>query len=304
MAFLRSVSPLAFALLLFTGCHLDGVGPNPPHATGLAYAESDHSAHETADALLAALESNEAIGVVADVDHAANADRAGLDLRPTRVLLFGNPNLGTPLMQRNQTAGIDLPQKILVLENGEGEVYAAYNTTDYLASRHGLAGVETLPMIANALKMLTENVTGGMVKQPVKKEVHEGEGLVIVESDFSVDETFGRLESAIESNPNLTVLAQLDHQANAARVGLDLRPTRLLVFGNPNLGTLLMQRQQSIGIDLPQKVLIWEDADGTVHLAYNNPFFLAERHGLDGPEDVLTTISNALAMLAQGATTD
>ena len=178
MAFPKFALPLAFALLFVTGCHFDGVAPNPPHATGLAYAESDHSADETADALLAALESNDAIGVVADVDHAANADGAGLELRPTRVLLFGNPNLGTPLMQRNQTAGIDLPQKILVYKNGEGEVYAAYNTTDYLASRHGLAGVETLPMIANALKMLTENVTGGMVKQPVRQEVAEGEGLV------------------------------------------------------------------------------------------------------------------------------
>ena len=303
MAFPKFVLPLAFALLLVAGCHFDGVAPDPPHATGLAYAESDHSAQETADAFLAALQSNDAIGVVADVDHAANADRAGLDLRPTRVLLFGNPNLGTPLMQRNQTAGIDLPQKILVLENGEGEVYAAYNTADYLASRHGLAGVETLPMIANALEMLTENVTGGDVHQPVKQEVHKGEGLVSVESDFSVDETFSRLESAIESNPNLTLLAQLDHQANAVSVGLELRPTRLLVFGNPNLGTPLMQNRQSIGIDLPQKVLIWEDADGTVRLAYNDPFFLAERHGVDGPEDVLTTISNALAMLAQGTTT-
>ena len=116
--------------------------------------------------------------MVADVDHAANADGAGLDLRPTRVVLFGNPALGTPLMQQNQTAGIDLPQKVLVYENGEGEVYAAYNTTDYLASRHGLAGAETLPMIAGALETLTENATGGAVKQPVKQEVHEGEGLV------------------------------------------------------------------------------------------------------------------------------
>ena len=76
-----------------------------------------------------------------------------------------------------------------------------------------------------------------------------------------------------------------------------------MVFGNPNLGTPLMQSRQSVGIDLPQKVLIWEDADGTVRLAYNDPFFLAERHGIEGRADVLTTISNALAMLAQGATT-
>lgn len=303
MPLLKRLCPFALALLL-TGCYLDGVAPNPPRAASLAYAKTARSAGETADALKAALQANDAISVVADVDHAANAASAGLELRPTRVVLFGNPSLGTPLMQRNQTVGIDLPQKVLVYENGEGEVYAAYNTTDYLASRHGLDGVGTLPPIANALRGLTSNITGGNVVSPVKQEVARGEGLVIVGSDFSVDETFNRLENAIESNDALTVLAQLDHQANAARVGLDLRPTRLLVFGNPRLGTPLMQRAQSIGIDLPQKMLIWEDADGTVHLAYNNPFYLAEHHGVKGREDELTTISNALADLAKAATTD
>ena len=297
------LSSLALALLLI-GCHLDGIAPNPPHATGLAYAESERSASETADALLAALEANDAIGIVADVDHQANAASVGLELRPTRVVLFGNPRLGTPLMQRNQTAGIDLPQKVLVYENGEGEAYAAYNTTAYLASRHGLGGVGTLPQIANALRMLTQNITGGTVAMPVKQEVDKGEGLVIVESDFGVDETFSRLKGAVEGNDALTVLAQLDHAANAASVGLELRPTRLLVFGNPRLGTPLMQREQSIGIDLPQKVLVWEDEGGAVRLAYNNPFYLAERHGVKGREEELTTISNALASLAKAATTD
>ena len=291
--------PLALVLIL-AGCQLDGVAPNPPRATGLAYAKSERSASETA----AALEANGAIGIVADVDHQANAASAGLELRPTRVVLFGNPRLGTPLMQRNPTAGIDLPQKVLVYENGEGEVYAAYNTPAYLASRHGLGGAGTLPQIADALRGLTADVTGSTVEPPVMREVREGEGLVIVESDFGVDETFSRLGSAIEANDALSVIARLDHQANAASVGLELRPTRLIVFGNPNLGTPLMQRQQSIGIDLPQKMLVWEDEAGQVRLAYNNPFFLAERHGVKGREEELETISNALANLAEAATTE
>jgi len=86
-------------------------------------------------------------------------------------------------------------------------------------------------------------------------------------------------------------------------VGLDLAPTRLVVFGNPNLGTPLMQSAQTLGIDLPQKMLVYENADGEVNVAYNDPAFLAARHGVEGNADVLTTITNALNNLSEVAIT-
>lgn len=298
----------ALLALLFcfaaAGCDTDepDFERTPPTADGLAYAESGQSVDSTFSALDAALQAASPVSVVARIDHAQNAEGAGLELRPTRVILFGNPTLGTPLMQADQRAGIDLPQKILVHEGADGRVYASYNTTGYLAARHAVDTVSTLPQIGGALQMFTENTTGGTVEALSAEDVDEGEGLVEVESDFSVDETFERLQDAVEAAGPLTVMAQLDHAANAASVGLDLRPTRLLVFGNPNLGTPLMQSQQSIGIDLPQKVLVYEDADGTVRLAYNDPFYLAERHGVAGQDETLQTIADALEGLAQTAT--
>ena len=118
----------------------------------------------------------------------------------------------------------------------------------------------------------------------------------------SLDTTFSNLEQAIINADPLTLVTTLDHSANAESVGLTLLPTRLLVFGNPNLGTPLMQSEQTIGIDLPQKMLVFEDAEGTVSVAYNDPAFLAERHGITDQQDIIDTVTTALANLAAGAT--
>ena len=274
-----------------------------PSVTGLAYAATDKSAGVAADALAQIIESNPNIGLVAHIDHAANAESVGQELRPTEVLVFGNPNLGTPLMQRNQTIGIDLPQKILFYENAQGQTYAAYNTPEYLASRHGLsADSATFPMIGNALKTLTENATGGEVMLPEEGKVPLQAGLVIKKSSLSVEDTYRKLVGIVESAGPLRIIAEVDHAANAERVGLSLRPTKLLIFGNPNLGTPLMQSAQTVGIDLPQKMLVWEAADGQVYLAYNDPFYLAQRHGISSDQAELATIAQALEGIASRVT--
>jgi uncharacterized protein (DUF302 family) len=105
------------------------------------------------------------------------------------------------------------------------------------------------------------------------------DGLTTLQSTFGANETMDRLEAEIGAS-GMTVFARIDHAAGAAQVGLTLRPTEVLIFGNAKAGTPLMQSNQSIGIDLPLKVLIWEDASGKVWLSYNEPSWLAKRHGL------------------------
>jgi uncharacterized protein (DUF302 family) len=126
------------------------------------------------------------------------------------------------------------------------------------------------------------------------------EGLVTVPSDENVGATVERIEEDIEDSDDLILVTTIDHARNAANAGLDLRPTTLVVFGNPNLGTQLMQASQTAGIDLPQKLLVREGEDGSVSVTYNDPQWLAERHGIEGREEVLTQISNALRTLATG----
>jgi len=126
-------------------------------------------------------------------------------------------------------------------------------------------------------------------------------GFTTVESQNSVDDTYQNLVQAIESKKAISIIAELNHTENAASVDMDLRPTRILMFGNPKLGTPLMQAGQTAGLDLPQKMLVYENAEGEVFIAYNDPAYLAERHNIEGQKKVLNKISGALEKLAKGA---
>jgi uncharacterized protein (DUF302 family) len=126
------------------------------------------------------------------------------------------------------------------------------------------------------------------------------DGLVAVKSPHGVKETIDRFEAAAKSR-GLNVFLRVDHAAGAKKVGKDLRPTELLVFGNPQGGTPLMECAQSAGIDLPLKALAWQDASGQVWLGYNDPPYLAKRHGA-GDCPVVQSLSKALAGLVQEAT--
>jgi uncharacterized protein (DUF302 family) len=123
-------------------------------------------------------------------------------------------------------------------------------------------------------------------------------GLVSVTSQHSARDTIERLIAALGKR-NLTVFARIDHAAGAASVGLSLRPTEVVLFGNPQAGTALMQDRQTAGIDLPLKALVWEAADGKVWLSYNEPHWIARRHGLGstsaGPVEAMAKALSAIA---------
>ncbi len=108
------------------------------------------------------------------------------------------------------------------------------------------------------------------------------EGLITLASGAGPKDTMDRLEAAIRAK-GMTVFARIDHAAGAAQVSLTLAPTELLLFGNAKAGTPLMQSAQTIGIDLPLKALVWQDASGKTWLSYNDPLWLAKRHGLRTP---------------------
>jgi uncharacterized protein (DUF302 family) len=125
-------------------------------------------------------------------------------------------------------------------------------------------------------------------------------GLVTVKSAHGVKDTIDRLAADVTAK-GLQVFARIDHAKGAKEVGLALRPTELLIFGNAKGGTPLMQAQQTIGIDLPLKALAYEDAGGTVWLCYNDPAWLAARHGVAAGE-VTKALATALAALSKHAT--
>ena len=274
---------------------------NPPNVLGMDYVRSMVKADDAYAALKSALEVNPNIGIVAEVDHQANAASVNLILNSTRIIFFGNPNLGTPLMQKNQLAGLDLPQKIVIYENEQKEVYAGFNNVTYLSTRHNLEGVETLPTIQGALTNFSTESCSGTHVEAENSTTELEEGIITKNVNGNCNAAYKRLRTAIENNPALTIIAEVDHQENAANVGLELNPTRIIIFGNPNLGTPLMQSAQTTALDLPQKMLVWTDDDGVGHVSYNDPKYLAKRHGIVDNEDTLTTISGALDNLSNVA---
>jgi uncharacterized protein (DUF302 family) len=120
-------------------------------------------------------------------------------------------------------------------------------------------------------------------------------------SPHSAEATLERIVAAIEKR-GAKVLAKIDHAAAAKSAGLDLRPTTVLIFGNPRLGTPLMQEDQRVGLDLPLRVLVWQDVAGSVKVGYWSPGRLFEAYGISKHQEILTTMAAALAAITEEAT--
>lgn len=279
---------------------------------GFVAVESRFNVAQTVSRLTESLESNPNINLLGVVDHAAAADSVDFELPPTSVIFFGNPALGTPLMQTERSVGIDLPQKLLVWEAENSSSYVGYNIPSYLAARHGLPGdSKELSTINGALSSLAASVTDRVEidrRQLISVGLHElrggtlsgRDGLVTIRSYADFETTVSNLERVLEER-GFRIPFVVPHSEAAAAKGLELPPMTLFVFGNPNVGTPLMQRERRVAVDLPQKMLVWEDEDGKVRITYNDPAFTLDRHGVSGLRERARTIAGALESIAGAA---
>jgi uncharacterized protein (DUF302 family) len=121
-------------------------------------------------------------------------------------------------------------------------------------------------------------------------------GMVHLSSPYSVSETLARLEAVVQSK-GIPILARIDHSGDAAKAGLKMQPTQLLIFGNAKAGTPLMVASPSVAIDLPLKALVWQDDEGKVWLSYNSPAYLQQRHAI--PDNLLQNIAGIVPICAE-----
>lgn len=128
------------------------------------------------------------------------------------------------------------------------------------------------------------------------------DGMINIQSDFNVKETTDRLESILNEK-GMTIFNRIKHSESADKVGIELRETELIIFGNPKVGSPLMKCQQSVAIDLPQKALVWEDDESKVWISYNDPTYLVKRHGISGCGEVISKIKKALSGITKAAAT-
>jgi uncharacterized protein (DUF302 family) len=135
---------------------------------------------------------------------------------------------------------------------------------------------------------------------PASDLLGTSEGLTTIPSRFGPKETMDRLATEIQAK-GMKVFARIDHAAGAAEVGLTLRPTELIIFGNARGGTPLMQSNQTVGIDLPLKALVWQDAAGKTFISYNEPSWMAQRHAVANAEPVVSNMTDLLSAITATA---
>ncbi len=156
-------------------------------------------------------------------------------------------------------------------------------------------------MITNTIKKL---LTAGylliaLFAYPSVSSAHP-DGLIRLKSHHSVSVTIDRLQTALQAR-GMTIFKRINHAAGGKKAGIYIRPTQLLIFGNPKIGTKLMQCSQQAAIDLPQKALAYKDKSGQVWLIYNDPFYMADRHHIKGCKKVIKKFSHALAHFTKTA---
>ena len=130
--------------------------------------------------------------------------------------------------------------------------------------------------------------------------VMAADGVINVQSALNVEDTADRLES-IMNEKGMTIFTRIKHSEGAAKVGIELRATELIIFGNPKVGSPLMKCQQSVAIDLPQKALVWRDEESKVWISYNDPRYIEGRHDISGCEEVISKIEMALSGITKAA---
>jgi len=135
---------------------------------------------------------------------------------------------------------------------------------------------------------------------PASDSLVNAEGLTTIPSRFGPKETMDRLETEVRAH-GMNIFARLDHAEGAREAGLELRPTEVIIFGNARGGTPLMQLDQTVGIDLPLKALVWQDSTNKTWISYNEPSWIAERHGLADARPVVNKMADLLSAISSKA---
>lgn len=235
------------------------------------------------DRLFKALEGNvrdnQEFEVIVEIDHSRLAAKAGSPMPPSHVLIWSDPKLEASILRQNPLAGLDLPLRALVFENqdtGKAEVIA--NSYDFVAHRHSLANdgdsaTRYKAAIAKAMNGIPESAIGRFPSDSMTDA-----GIVTLESPFGFAATEKRVKDAINAQSDTVNFGEVDFTARSRTHGVELPPMRLLLFGGPGPGGKAMSSAPTLGLDaFCQKLLIWQDDSGTVHVSFNDLLALAER---------------------------
>lgn len=231
-----------------------------------------------------------------------------VDIRPTRLILYQDASRTTPLINADPRAGLDLPPAILVYQDSNNDVGVAYDNGAYFKARYDVSGAsDAVNALAGNAQSLAQTAAGNDVSVTGSVSgISVGKGIVSQGSNDDFPTTLNRLLDAINADNSLALIAQIDQRAAAVNVGLmlgnnDNRSTLVLFDAGQDVARLL-SGGQTVGIDLPERMLVSEADDGTVTLYYNAPSYLVDRHQIKGRSNVVDALGKTLSNLANAAT--
>ena len=286
----RSIMKMLLVLLLIA---------TSSFASVLNSVKSQYDVNTTINAIVNAIESKKGFGVFNIVDHQKNAQNVGLEMNAMKVIIFGNPNGGTPLMNLDTRIAYDLPLRIMAFEDANNQTWVAYKEPLELYERYD---VNASPIVANVSKLLKSlaliNAGENDTLILADEKVSDNPELVQMKSRYSVDETVTNLTELIGSKAGLGVFGVVDHLKNAQKVGLTQPSAKVIFFGNAKAGTPLMLQDAFIGYELPLKIMVFEDANSDVWMMYKNPHLYSRDFGITN-EVIPSKMANLLATLSK-----
>ena len=271
----RAACLVSGLLLLAPGCSRDRDGIAP-----LRYAEPDR----LFEILEANVRGNPAFEIIVDIDHSRLAQDAGSTMPPAHVLLWSDPALDAALLQQNPLAGLDLPLRALAFEDQQtGKAAVIANSYDYVARRHALPEDAALrerygAALARAMAGLPDSVIAHFAADAMPDA-----GVVTLRSVHDFGETARRVQAAIDAQADAVTFGRIDFAERAKAQDVVLPPTVLILFGGPGPGGKAMASAPTLGLDaFCQKLLIWQDDSGSVHVSFNDLLALADRQQVSG----------------------
>ena len=271
---------------------------------GVSSTSTRRSVEQSLDRIEAELRDRRGQSIVTRLDHADAARSAGQRLPSTETLVFGDRESTARLLRRNQLAALDVPFTVLAWdeEASDQATEIVHSTPEYVASRFEFEGAPELDEVRTAFaELVTAGAGSGSTANVNAQTASPEQGVVTRRAQGSVPEAVARLEAAVSGAEGLSVVESVDLQSDARRAREELRPTTLVLFGAPAIGTRLMRARREVGLDLPQRMVIYENEDGETRVAYNDPRYLARRHGVRGEETAFSRLDRRLESLAEAA---
>jgi len=223
------------------------------------------------------LGTNRGLEIYANIDHQENARKVEMALAENQVFFFDNPRFSAPLIQENPLLGLEFPTRVAFCKKGENALVFSRSTA-WFKQRYGLKFSPAFQSYSNLTKAFIKQASRADVVEEEAITLSKHQGIEMVKSKLGFKETVEGISQVLDQNEKIFKILSFNFQEKAKVTNYKLEPLHLFIFGNPEIGTQLMQKSPNFSIDLPLKILVRETSDGEVMLYYNDMNFLADIH--------------------------